>query len=91
VEKYGKARQITDDNTIGLMDFGCRIIKVTDKPSKYEIYTALLRQQLSCKRVLVLCYTQIACLVIKKDRRKSCISYMNEIRAELTKSDMQVA
>ena len=40
VEIYGKTRHATDENIIRRMNFGCRLTKATDTPSKYEIYTA---------------------------------------------------
>jgi hypothetical protein len=38
VEKYGTARQATDDNIIQRMRFACRITKATDTHSEYVIF-----------------------------------------------------
>jgi hypothetical protein len=40
VEKYGTARQETDDNVTRRMHFACCITKVTDTHSGYEILIA---------------------------------------------------
>ena len=64
VEKYGTARQATDDNIIRRMRFACWITKATDTHSEYVILIAFPRQQWLCKRASMLCYTYIACLVI---------------------------
>jgi hypothetical protein len=45
VEKYGTARQATDDNTIRRMRFVCWITKATDTDSEYVILIAVPRQQ----------------------------------------------
>jgi hypothetical protein len=45
VEKYGRARQATDDNIIGRMRFLCWINKATDTQSKYVMLIAFPRQQ----------------------------------------------
>jgi len=45
VEKYGTARQTTDDNIIRRMRFVCGIRKATDKHSEYVIIPAFPRQQ----------------------------------------------
>jgi hypothetical protein len=37
VEKYGRARQATDDNIIRRMRFACWITKATDTHSQYVI------------------------------------------------------
>jgi hypothetical protein len=42
VEKYGRARQATDDNIIRRMRFACWITKATDTHSEYEIQYFLL-------------------------------------------------
>jgi hypothetical protein len=46
VEKYGTARQATDDDIIRRMRFACRITKARDAHTEYVILTAFLRQQL---------------------------------------------
>jgi hypothetical protein len=40
VEKYGTARQATDDDIIRRMRFACRITKATDTHSEYVILIA---------------------------------------------------
>jgi len=45
VEKYGTARQSTDDNNIIYMRFERWITKATDTHSEYVIITALPQQQ----------------------------------------------
>jgi hypothetical protein len=44
-EKYGRARQATDDNIIQRMRFACSITKATDTHSEYVILIAFPRQQ----------------------------------------------
>jgi hypothetical protein len=63
VEKYGTARQTTDDNKILRMRFTCWITKATDTHSEYVILIAFPRQQWLRERVSVLRYTYIDCLV----------------------------
>jgi hypothetical protein len=45
VEKYGTARQATDDNKIRRMRFACSITKATDTHSEYVILIAFPRQK----------------------------------------------
>ena len=45
MEKYGTARQATDDNIIRCMRFACWITKATDTHSEYVILIAFPRQQ----------------------------------------------
>jgi hypothetical protein len=45
VEKYGTARQATNDNTIRRMRVACWITKATDAQSESVIFFAFLRQQ----------------------------------------------
>jgi hypothetical protein len=45
VEKYGTARQATDDNIIRRMRFACWMTKATDTHSEYVILIAFARQQ----------------------------------------------
>jgi hypothetical protein len=45
VEKYGTARQATDDNIIRRMRFACWITKATDTHSEYVIPIGFPRQQ----------------------------------------------
>ena len=64
MEKYGRARQATDDNTIRRMRFACCITKATDTYSEYVIIlTAFPRQQWLRERASLLHYMYIACLV----------------------------
>jgi hypothetical protein len=60
VEKYGRARQATDDNIIRRMRFACWITKATDTHSEYLILIALPRQQWLCERASVSRYPFIA-------------------------------
>jgi hypothetical protein len=64
VEKYGTARQATDDNIIRRMRFACWITKATGTHSGYVILIAFPRQQWLHERASVLHYTYIACLVL---------------------------
>jgi hypothetical protein len=45
VEKYGKARQVTDDNIIRRMQISCWINTTADRPLEYAILIAFIRQQ----------------------------------------------
>jgi hypothetical protein len=63
VEKYGRARQDTDDNIIQRMRFACWVTKATDTHSEYVILIVLPRQQWLRERVSMLRYMYIACLV----------------------------
>jgi hypothetical protein len=45
VEKYGTARQATDDNIIRRMRIACQITKATDTHSEYLILIAFRQQQ----------------------------------------------
>jgi hypothetical protein len=45
VEKYGRARQATDDNIIRRMRFACWITKATDTHLEYVIIITFPRQQ----------------------------------------------
>jgi hypothetical protein len=47
VEKYGRARQVADDNIIRRMRFACWITKATDTHSGYVILIAFTRTHLS--------------------------------------------
>ena len=62
VEKYGTARQTTD-NIIRRMRFACWISEATDTPSQYVILTAFPRQVWSRERARVLRYTYTVCFV----------------------------
>jgi hypothetical protein len=63
VEKYGTARQATEDNIIRRMCFACWITKATDTHSEYVIFIAFARQQWLRERASILRYTFTACLV----------------------------
>jgi hypothetical protein len=63
VEKYGTARQATDDNIIRRMRFACWITKATDTHSEYVILIAFLLQQWLRERVTILRCTYIASFV----------------------------
>jgi hypothetical protein len=63
MEKYGTARQATDDNTIWRMRFACWISKATDTLSEYVILIGFPRQQWLRKRASMLRYTCIDSLV----------------------------
>jgi hypothetical protein len=63
VEKYGTARQATNDNIIRRMRFACWITKATDTHSEYVILIAFPSQQWLRERASVLRYTYIVCLV----------------------------
>jgi hypothetical protein len=54
VEKYGTARQATDDNIIRRMRFACTIIKATDTYSEYVTVIGFPRQQWLRERVSML-------------------------------------
>jgi hypothetical protein len=62
MEKYGTARQATDDNIIRRMRFACWITKATDTHSQYVILIAFLLQQWLHERASMLRYTYVACL-----------------------------
>ena len=64
MEKYGRARQATDDNRIRRMRYACRITKATDTHSQYVILTAFPLQQWLRERASILRYTYIACLLL---------------------------
>jgi hypothetical protein len=64
MEKYGTARQATDDNIIRRMRFACWITKATDTRSEYIILSGFPRQQWLRERASMLRYTSVAFLVI---------------------------
>ena len=63
VEKYCRAEQATDDNTIRRMCIACWISKAIDTNSEYVIFIAFPLQQWLHERASVLRYTYIASLV----------------------------
>jgi hypothetical protein len=64
VEKYGTARQATDDNIIRRMRFAYWITKATDTHSDYVIFIAFPQQQRLRERASMLRHTYTACLVL---------------------------
>jgi hypothetical protein len=54
VEKYGRARQATDDNIIQRMCFACWITKATNTDSEYVILIAFPLQKLLRERASIL-------------------------------------
>jgi hypothetical protein len=63
VEKYGTARQTTDDNIIRRMRIACWVTKATDTHSQFVILIAFPRQQRLRESASMLRYTYIACIV----------------------------
>jgi hypothetical protein len=65
VEKYGRARQATDDNIIRRMRFACCITKATHTHthSEYVILIDFSRQQWLRERTTILRYMHIIYLV----------------------------
>jgi len=64
VEKCGRARQTTDDNTIQFMRFACWIPKATNTQTECGILIAFPRQQWLRERAYILLYTYIVYLVL---------------------------
>jgi hypothetical protein len=64
VEKYGTARQATDDTIIRRMRFACWITKATDTHRDYVILIAFWWQQWLRERASMVHYRYTACLVI---------------------------
>ena len=62
VEKYGRARQVTDDNIIRRMHFACWITRDTDTHSEYAMLIFFWQKWLQ-ERASLLFYTYIAFLV----------------------------
>jgi hypothetical protein len=63
VEKYGKARQATDDNITRRMRFTCWITKATDTHSEYVIPIAFPQQLVTRTRLNVTLYVRcLSCL-----------------------------
>jgi hypothetical protein len=61
VEKYGRARQVTDDNIIRRMRFACWITEATDTHSEYVIRIVFPRQQWLRERASIL-HLYVHCL-----------------------------
>jgi hypothetical protein len=72
VEKYGTARQATDDNKIRRMRFACWITKATDTHSEYVILTAFPWQQWLLERASMLRYTYFDCFILAGFTRSVC-------------------
>jgi hypothetical protein len=64
VEKYGTARQATDDTIIGCMPFTCWVTKATDEHSEYVMLIASSRQQWICERASILGYSALPVLLL---------------------------
>jgi len=62
VEKYGRARQATDDNIIRRMRIACRIPETTNTQTQYVINITVPLQQWLYERASILHYTYIVCL-----------------------------
>jgi hypothetical protein len=63
VEKYGTARQATDENITRRMRFACWITKARDTHSEYVILIAFPGQQWLRERAPVSRYTHLARIV----------------------------
>jgi hypothetical protein len=61
VEKFGTARQATDDNIIQRMRFTCWITKATDTHSEYVILTAFPQQLITRTRLNIMLYVHCLC------------------------------
>jgi len=72
VEKYCRAEQATDDNTIRRMCIACWISKAIDTNSEYVIFIAFPLQQWLQERAWILRSTHIACPVITKTECVYC-------------------
>jgi hypothetical protein len=74
VEKYGTARQATNDNIMWRMRFACWITKATDTHSEYVILIAFPPQQWLRERASMLRYTYVAFL-FTFDQHKDKLSF----------------
>jgi hypothetical protein len=85
VEKYGRARQATDDNIIRRMLYACWIPKATDTHSEYVILIAFPRQEWLSERTSMLllyvhclsCSCVLAMLLLLRDLELSTRVYCN--------------
>jgi hypothetical protein len=87
VEKYGRARQVTEDDIIHIMHFACWVTKAADTYSKCVTLIAFPRQQLLRERASVLRYTYIACLISSTFSNilvacSRCISFFRSLRTD---------
>jgi hypothetical protein len=64
MEKYGRARQATDDSIARRMRFAWRVTKATDVRSEYLILNAFSLQQWLGEGASMLRYTHTACLIL---------------------------
>jgi hypothetical protein len=84
VEKYGRARQATNDNIIRRMRFACWINNATDTHSEYVILITFLRQKCLLERASILRYTYSASFVVSvKAKHKQRTSHICYVGAEL--------
>jgi hypothetical protein len=67
VEKYGTARQATDNSIIRRMHFACWITKATETHSEFVILIAFPRQEWLRERGSIVRYMYIAFLVKHSD------------------------
>ena len=67
MEKYGTARQTTEDNVILRIRFACWITWATDTHSEYVIRIAFPRQQWLQECASMLRYTSIATLLSSEE------------------------
>ena len=72
-QKYGTARQATDDNTILGTRFACWIRKAKNTHSEYVILTAFPLQQWLHERPSMQRFTYIVCLVIRTSSLSSIL------------------
>ena len=74
MEKYGTARQATDDNIIRRMRFACPITKATDTHLEYVILIAFAQQQWlrECSSLLRLYVQCMSCYLIIPFSVHSC-------------------
>ena len=66
MEKYGTARQATEDNTIRCMRIACWIPKATNTHLEYVIFIAFPLQQWLHERASLLRYTYVHCMFINE-------------------------
>jgi hypothetical protein len=60
MERYGTARQVTDDKILWCIRFACWIAKATNTHSECEIRIACAQQQWLCECASMLPYTYVA-------------------------------
>jgi hypothetical protein len=79
MEKYGRARQATDDNMIRRMSFACSIIKATDIHSEYVIFIPFPRQQWSRERASML-RLYVNCLSCSSTSRNLAVTLLRNFK-----------